>query len=211
MESKEKEWIQMKEMERNSGIGTMRDPVGDLQLKNREKRSNTSLSHLTTKSIMMISLMVIFPLLLTSCGKESTEDINPILRRLNLLEEILPNNSEIGNKIDRLESQVKELQESISKLDREGTILRSNLENINKQVSILKEELSSVSSKIMIPEIAQKKATSQVKGNYHEVQLGETLYEIAKKYGLSVEELSSMNNISKGQTMIYPGQKILVK
>jgi len=86
-----------------------------------------------------------------------------------------------------------------------------NLENINKQVGTLKEELSSVSSKLIIPETAQKKAASQVKGNYHEVQLGETLYGIAKKYGLSVEELSSMNNFSKGRTVIYPGQRISVK
>jgi LysM repeat protein len=35
------------------------------------------------------------------------------------------------------------------------------------------------------------------------------LYGIAQEYGLTVEELRQLNNLTKGQ-VIYPGQKLLV-
>ncbi|NIR17928.1 MAG: LysM peptidoglycan-binding domain-containing protein [Desulfobacterales bacterium] len=44
---------------------------------------------------------------------------------------------------------------------------------------------------------------------YHRVQQGETLYGIAKKYGISLAELCRLNQISTGQA-IKPGQKLLV-
>lgn len=56
---------------------------------------------------------------------------------------------------------------------------------------------------------AQKEPISQTEGHYYEVRRGDTIYGIAKKHGLSVDELCSLNNITKDQT-IYPGQKILV-
>ena len=56
---------------------------------------------------------------------------------------------------------------------------------------------------------AQKEPVSQAKGGYHEVQSGDTLSGIAGKYGISLDELCRLNNITKDQT-IYPGQKLLV-
>jgi LysM repeat protein len=44
---------------------------------------------------------------------------------------------------------------------------------------------------------------------YHEVGLGETLYRIAKKYDLTVEELRRLNDLQEG-AVIYAGQKLLV-
>jgi membrane-bound lytic murein transglycosylase D len=49
--------------------------------------------------------------------------------------------------------------------------------------------------------------TSQKK--YHTVQRGETLLKIGKKYGIAVEELRKLNNLSKDQS-IKIGQKLLV-
>jgi len=57
--------------------------------------------------------------------------------------------------------------------------------------------------------VAQKEAVPQVKGQYHEVQSGDTLNGISKKYSVPVDELCRLNNISK-EKPIYPGQKILL-
>lgn len=211
MNRKETDWIERGEMDRDSDIESMRGLAGNIGYRNRKKRSNTPLSPLVVGSIVMILLIAFFILFSRSCGKERIEEINSILGRLDQLEEKLPQYAEIGSKIDRLESQVKEFQKSMSKLDRDGTSLRSELGTINKQVSLLKEEFSSVSRKMSNIGTVQKQIPPQVQGGYHEVQKGESLYGIANKYGLSVEELRSMNNISKGQDTIYPGQKILVK
>lgn len=45
---------------------------------------------------------------------------------------------------------------------------------------------------------------------YHVIEKGETLYKIARKYNISVEELLKINNLTDNST-IYAGQKIKVK
>ena len=44
----------------------------------------------------------------------------------------------------------------------------------------------------------------------HEVGPGETLSTIARMHGLSIDELRSLNSMSPGQTLIRPGDKLLV-
>jgi RND family efflux transporter MFP subunit len=51
--------------------------------------------------------------------------------------------------------------------------------------------------------------TALAKGQYHEVRKGDSLYLIATKYGLSVDELCHLNNMHPRQ-IIRPGQKLLV-
>ena len=212
MDHKETDWIENGDMNGDSDMETMEDFPPDMGYRNRKKRREAPLSYLVIGFIAIVCLIAIFAIFFRSCGKKGTEEINSILGRLDQLEEKIPQYAEIGNKIDRLESKVKGLQESMSKSDREGTILKTEFGTLNKQMGILKEEFSSISSKINTQGNVQKKKASQVKGNYHEVQKGETLYGIANKYGMTVEELRSMNNISKGDAIvIYPGQKILVK
>jgi hypothetical protein len=43
----------------------------------------------------------------------------------------------------------------------------------------------------------------------HQVQPGETLWNIAKRYGMSVEEVVELNKLDPSEA-IYPGQKLLV-
>jgi LysM repeat protein len=47
------------------------------------------------------------------------------------------------------------------------------------------------------------------KKSYHTVRSGETLWGISRRYGLTVEELRSLNNFSPGGT-IYPDQRLIV-
>jgi len=51
--------------------------------------------------------------------------------------------------------------------------------------------------------------TGQAVTQYHEVRSGESLYVIANKYGLSVDELCRLNNVNPRQ-IIRPGQRLLV-
>jgi RND family efflux transporter MFP subunit len=53
------------------------------------------------------------------------------------------------------------------------------------------------------------KQTDRAIIRYHEVQRGESLYLIAQKYGISVDELCRLNDINPRQ-VIRPGQKLLV-
>lgn len=58
---------------------------------------------------------------------------------------------------------------------------------------------------------AEERETSpqKVLQRVHEVQPGETLWNIALRYGMSVDEIVRLNKLNPSET-IYPGQKILV-
>jgi lipid-binding SYLF domain-containing protein len=55
----------------------------------------------------------------------------------------------------------------------------------------------------------KKAAPSEGGGKYYEVKSGDSLYEIAKKHGTTVDELVKLNNL-KDKNHIYPGQKLLL-
>jgi lipid-binding SYLF domain-containing protein len=54
-----------------------------------------------------------------------------------------------------------------------------------------------------------KKAAPPEGGKYYEVKSGDSLYEIAKKLGTTVDELVKLNNL-KDKKYIYAGQKLLL-
>lgn len=119
------------------------------------------------------------------CGRETPkEDLGLINGRLEQLE----------NKIAQLEGQSIETKESMAKLD-------SYLKTLEERIDTLNQEIE----KAPVP----KKTVSRGKKQYHKVILGETLYSISKKYGLSVDEIRMLNNLKQNQP-IQPGQKLMV-
>jgi len=55
----------------------------------------------------------------------------------------------------------------------------------------------------------KKAAPAEGGGKYYEVKSGDSLYEIAKKHGTTVDELVKLNNL-KDKKYIYAGQKLLL-
>lgn len=58
--------------------------------------------------------------------------------------------------------------------------------------------------------LAENTTSSKGKYKYHKVNKGETLFGISKKYGISVEELKRLNNLSK-KGQVQRGQTLKVK
>ena len=64
--------------------------------------------------------------------------------------------------------------------------------------------------RVFISDSEEKKTSPQkVLHRVHQVEPGETLWNIAKRYGMSVEEVVHLNKLDPSKT-IYPGQKLLV-
>ncbi len=113
----------------------------------------------------------------------------------------------IEQKVAGLEGQIAELQ---GKWDKGGTdpFLLHRVEVLAQKVEALEKRAQqpAVESKAK-PAPAKSAVTGQKK--YHTVQKGETLLKIGKKYGITVEELRKLNNLSKDQS-IRTGQKLIV-
>lgn len=78
-----------------------------------------------------------------------------------------------------------------------------------KQLNNLADYTLSVGQKIIVNENFKEKQPDTENTNfYHEVQKGETLYSIAKKYNMGVDDLKQLNSLADGGLSI--GQKLLV-
>ena len=119
------------------------------------------------------------------CGSDKTkEKLDVVNERFEHLE----------NKTDQLEAQFTEMNESLTTLGSYIISLEERIENLPKEIE-----------KSPVP----KQTVSQEEKHYHKVVRGDTLYSIARKYGLSVEKIRRINNLSDNKT-IQPGQKLLV-
>ena len=96
-----------------------------------------------------------------------------------------------------------------SRYEREGIAVNSTTGR--KQDSYTDEEVGSKAKAVSRNEVAQNKssrnASSKSRNNvqYHKVAKGETVYSIARKRGLTVDQLCKMNHIGKNMR-IRPGQ-----
>jgi LysM repeat protein len=136
-------------------------------------------------SVRVLMLLAVVPFLLGCGNKDNTELINAINTRLDMIEERLLQLEKTTQTIPLLESQLTGLQESVIKLDR------------------------LVAAKPEVQPLTDKKSIPQTKARYHVVRRGDTLYQIAQEYGVSMQELIHLNNLTKTQT-IYPGQKLML-
>jgi LysM repeat protein len=147
----------------------------------------------------VLILIIVFIVFFKSHEKAVTVDLNTVKLQLNML----------AGRLTHLEKQVPELQESMSKVEEPESSLILRLDELSQQVDQLEKQMASAAMEAEAPLAVHTKPTAQAKGRYHEVRGGETLYRIAKKYGITVDELCRLNDIAPSQ-VIKPGQKLLV-
>ena len=142
-------------------------------------------------AVMLILLIV---LLLRGSSKQ---DLTPIQNRLARLETATALAEGYGKRIETLENQMKSLQQSQSKLESSGKSTAERLDKLSRQM----EKPAA--------QTPPQKESVQAKAKVHEVRPGDTLYGIASKYGITLDQLLRLNNLKKNAA-IQPGQKLLV-
>jgi len=130
-----------------------------------------------------VFLLVVVSPFLFGCGNgESKEALSFINTRLDQVEERLAGLGEMEKRLTQLEGaeqKLANLESQINRLDR-------SISELNRLVvSRTKED------------------------RYHEVRQGDSLFKIAQKNGITVEELCFLNKITS-KTVIRPGQNLLV-
>ena len=110
-------------------------------------------------------------------------------------------------KISSLERQIVDLQGKSGPVGSDPALLQ-RMEALAQKVEALEKRPLPPTPESKAKPPSPKSAVSTEK-RYHTVQKGETLYKISKKYGITVEELRKLNNLSRDRS-VRPGQKVVV-
>jgi LysM repeat protein len=157
--------------------------------------------------------------LFSNCGdKRTSKEINAIIASMDELEKRMTTLEQSQKSIGELESQIQDLRKSVATMEDAQIALTQEFGKLEKRMSKVKET-SAVSAKKETATKSQaqtkaqtptKKASSPAIQKGYEVKKGDTLFGIAKKHGLTVDELRRLNHLS-GQATITPGQTLVVK
>jgi len=115
--------------------------------------------------------------------------------------------STLEQKITSLEKQLADLEGKISTLGPDPALLE-RVETLARKIEALEREKQPTVEQKARPS-APPKVSGSIEKQFHTVQKGETLYRIGIKYGISVEELQKLNDLSADQPLLA-GQKLLV-
>jgi len=150
--------------------------------------------------ILVLFLTVIF--LIAGGGEKGyTEELSAINERLDLIEMRLERVDQDLAGIREAAGKTEGLREAVAALERDR---RSTLTRIDK-LSNLVEDLNKGG-----PSAPASTAASSSGTKIHRVVKGDTLFSIAKRYDLSVDDLRRLNSIGKN-AVIQPGQELQVK
>jgi LysM repeat protein len=117
--------------------------------------------------------------------------------RLGNLEQASANGESLGALKEGTENLSRQLRDLEARLGQ-------NLNQVNDRLAALEKAKAKAAA---APPAAKK--TTAASQKTHVVKAGETLYQISRKYGLSVDQLKKFNNMGKDVT-IRPGQKLIV-
>lgn len=164
--------------------------------------------------LVLAVVVILFVLFLAGPEKEvDREYLQALEARMQQLEQKQASIGVLDQAFERLDKQEQALAVLDKKLTRLESTVTTQIDQIIKELGILHQKIAqkeaSVSPAPKTVEkkqpVASKKAESKIK--FYEVQAGDTLYRISRRYGLSIEQLRSYNNLAP-DAAIYPGQKL---
>ena len=170
-----------------------------------KKSSSIPLALLGLGFFVMVFLFIVF-LSKTTDIASKTEILN-IEKRLALLEERIGKIDGIDEKLILLDMQGKKFELFVDRFDRFETSMSLKMDIINNELYTSQKKGTKAAERKK-PERTKisKKTTHPI---YHEVKVKETLYQISRHYGLTVDGLRKLNRLTP-EAVIHPGQKLIV-
>jgi LysM repeat protein len=177
------------------------DEVDPHRSSHRPQRITNTVILLGAGILFLISLFIF----IYSTEKNTyKEEFAAIKARLDQVEKRSLSHQSVEERISHLEKGDERLQATL--LQRHNA-LKEQLNDLAKEIDQLEKNTAVVAPDFPLSTIQQ---TSQdANKRYHVVRSGETLYQIGEIYGISLENLCSLNKLSPTQ-LILPGQKLLV-
>ena len=148
--------------------------------------------------IVIVILLVIF----LSGPKDvvDSRQLQSLEAKIQQLEKKLAAIGVIDQALDRLGNQEQNLNLISERFDRFNSTVTTQIDQIIKELGALHQK----SSQAPLP---AKTAQKETKPKFHQVRSKETLWGISRRYGLTVSQLRSYNNMGSNATL-QPGQKL---
>jgi len=176
-----------------------------------EPPSSKSKGHsLVVWGLGIIIVIILLAVFFRGSRTPGSKDLEIMRERIEHLDARVVRLESFGKKVMSLENQFAALEQTMSSLEASNRALNQQVSDLSRKTENLSTTIASVAAKPQAPPAAQSPPAQQTKAQYHEVSRGETLFRIAKKYGITVDQLRQLNNLKENQA-IYPGQKLLVK
>jgi LysM repeat protein len=198
-----------RDLERNEIMDDVSDELDETTRGERPRRRLRSQSGIDPQkkslilgaagAILLIILLVVF---FGGGGKDenAAKELDAVKSRLDGMEKRLARVEGIEQKISSSESQIKGLQASVNRLENLSRGMKDQIEKLAQPPAPPKPQAQ--------PVAPQKKPAAAEK-RLHEVRRGETIFNIAKKYGITPDELRRMNHLSKNDP-IQLGQRLII-
>lgn len=165
----------------------------------------------------LIVLVLIFGFILSGRdGGADRERLQSLETRIEQLEQKLATIDAMDQNLEQLEKQAQELSAMSQRFKAFEATVNTQIDQIIKELGILHQKIDRAPGakaqalppvQKKAPPAAQKKAAAP---EIYQVQAGDTLFRISRRFGLTVEQLRSYNNIAP-DAAIYPGQKLRLK
>ncbi len=146
----------------------------------------------------------------------NTQRIAALQDQLQQYEERLQKYEAIDEKVTRIWEQAKSFEKFKDRFDRSEASMSLRMDHLTMSLEALQKQLTEAQTQSAktapvvekTPAVEVPKSAPVIK--YHQVEPGDTLYSISKKYALKVEELLAMNRMEPG-SVIVPGQQLIVR
>jgi len=170
-------------------------------------RNKSNLLYLIGGSGLLIIVILFVIVLFRPSEVVDREQLQALEVKIQGLEKRLATIGLLDQALDRIDNNEKELNLIMERVDRfEGTVT-TQIDQIIKELGTLHQKKGLASApKAKSPQPVAK-STEEKKTTVHEVSAGETLYSISRRYGLTVDQLRTYNDIGL-KAAIQPGQKL---
>lgn len=167
---------------------------------NTSKRSLKPYLFLGAGLIVVVVLLVFF--FPTSRSTQSANQLKMLEGRVTNIEDRLLALEGVQKRLTQAEERVSR----VDGLEKKLAYMEQEIADLTKMTERTPAPKAQKTAKPAPPGQAAP-AASEVR--YHQVQAGETLYSIARRYGLKVDELRQLNKLAPN-AVIHPGDKLVV-
>jgi len=208
----------MKWKESNEGVETEADKEGTFEenyspLRTQKLNFGSRMTSVLTRpgSWMVIIPVLLLALLLFSMRSGGSDKalLSAMDQRLQNLESRMEALEGINELVMDLDNNRQAAQPLMVRLDRLETAFAKKISEMDQQLKELQTKPVRIEPKQAQTAVIKSQPSKQA-AQIHVVEKGETLYSISKKYGVSVNQLMTVNKLSKG-SIINPGQSLKIK